>query len=103
MRDKLPRKIRASECGIINLDSAIGEGTHWVAYIKKQNLAEYFDSYGDLRPPREVEQYLLSDGKTKDIYYNYTRYQKNNEMICGQLCVMFLILKTLQFKKTQSV
>ena len=30
-RDNLPSKIR-KECGIINLDTMIGQGTHWVAY-----------------------------------------------------------------------
>ena len=29
-RDNLPYKILKKECGIINLDSQIGPGTHWV-------------------------------------------------------------------------
>ena len=37
-RDNLPKQIMNKEVGIINLDSKIGSGTHWVAYrnIDKQ-------------------------------------------------------------------
>ena len=31
-RDALPLKMLKNEVGIINLDSQIGPGTHWVAY-----------------------------------------------------------------------
>lgn len=96
MRDTLPNKINKIESGIINLDSLSGEGTHWVAYLKNHNMVEYFDSYGDLKPPTEVVRYLLSDGKSNEIYYNYTRYQKDDEEICGQLCIMFLIYKSVE-------
>ena len=36
-RERLPDQIRKKECGIINLDSIEGEGTHWVCY---RNLDE---------------------------------------------------------------
>ena len=32
MRDSLPGVICPKECGIVNLDSSSGDGTHWVAY-----------------------------------------------------------------------
>lgn len=51
MRDKLPKKPHIIECGIVNLDSYKGPGTHWVAYYKNYNKKEYFDSFGNLQPP----------------------------------------------------
>ena len=48
MRDKLPKKIRKIENGIVNLDNDDGDGTHWTAYIKKGKNIIYFDSYGNL-------------------------------------------------------
>ena len=50
-RDRLPDYIRKKECGIINLDSIEGEGTHWVCYrnIDKQ-MVEYFDPFGLIMP-----------------------------------------------------
>ena len=59
MRDQLPRKqSRNAECGILNLDSSFGPGTHWTAWYKsggsksdsksdsKSGENFYFDSYG---------------------------------------------------------
>lgn len=90
MLDKLPSKPRKIECGIVNLDKSYNSGTHWVAYYKKHNEIEYFDSYGNLRPPKEILQYLGNN-----IKYNYTRYQKDGSVICGHLCLKFLYNKNL--------
>jgi len=32
MRDSLPAEVHDKECGVVNLDSNNGDGTHWVAY-----------------------------------------------------------------------
>lgn len=71
MRDKLPNRPKKIECAIINLDSSANGGTHWVAYVKLHNYYEYFDSFGDLKPPLELIKYL----NTRNILYNYTNYQ----------------------------
>lgn len=76
------------ETGIINLDESSGSGTHWVAYVKKNGLCEYFDSYGNLRPPQEFLNYMLKDDVT--ITYNYTNIQKDKKYNCGHLCLHFL-------------
>ncbi|ELU13787.1 hypothetical protein CAPTEDRAFT_213857 [Capitella teleta] len=57
LRDTLPRKPKRNECGIMNLDSSNGMGTHWVAWHKKGQHKYYFDSYG-LPPPTEMIEYL---------------------------------------------
>ena len=90
MRDKLPRSPRMNECGIVNLDISTGPGTHWVAYYKNKNHIEYFDSFGNLQPPTEIRKYLGNN-----ILYNHERYQKFNTVICGHLCIKFLLNKRL--------
>lgn len=85
MRDSLPQRPRKRECGIINLDSSIGPGTHWVAYYKNKDYCEYFDSFGNLQPPLELVKYLGSN-----IEYNYKQHQKYNSYNCGHLCLKFL-------------
>ena len=35
MRDTLFKKAKLNECGILNLDSSSGDGTHWVMWLKK--------------------------------------------------------------------
>jgi hypothetical protein len=87
MRDTLPsKKPRKNECGIINLDSIFGNGTHWVAYFRKNNQNHYFDSFGNLQPPLEVIKYLGDK-----ISYNYNRFQNFNTYNCGHLCLEFLV------------
>ena len=36
MRDTLPNKIKEHECGIVNLDSVRGPGTHYGCYFKNK-------------------------------------------------------------------
>lgn len=86
MKDRLPIKPKRIECGIVNLDNSDGIGTHWVAYIKVYNYCEYYDSYGDLRPPLELVRYF----NNCNVYYNYVRYQKCNTVLCGHFCLKFL-------------
>ena len=50
LRDTLPTKAKLNECGILNLDSSSGDGTHWVMWFKKDKDKFYFDSYG-VQPP----------------------------------------------------
>jgi hypothetical protein len=83
LRDALPKKPRAIECGILNFDDSNGVGTHWVAwYRNSQSL--YFDSYG-LPPPTELVNYLKCP-----VYYNSERIQPDNEVFCGHLCLYVL-------------
>ena len=46
LRDTLPTKTKLNKCGILNLDSSTGDGTHWVMWFKKGKDKFYFDSYG---------------------------------------------------------
>ena len=93
MLDTLPKKPFTRECGIVNLDTSNGPGTHWVAYYKNKNFKEYFDSFGNLQPPIEIIAYLK-----EPIVYNYKQKQKFNTVNCGHLCLKFLIEKNNELK-----
>jgi len=84
-----------NESGIVNLDDAMGSGTHWVAYAKR-NRVVYFDSFGNLRPPKELMRYFGNGAMT--IEYNLTFYQTYDQSFCGQMCLRFL-QKAREFKK----
>lgn len=86
MRDNLPKKPQNIECAVVNLDDINGPGSHWTTYFKKKQIVEYFDSFGNLPPPKELVQYL---GNCQ-INYNHKRFQKFNEKNCGHLCLKFL-------------
>ena len=79
-RDNIPNK---NGMYIINLDSKIGLGTHWVSVIIESNQLLYFDSFG-LIPPYEL-LYLRPK-----YYYNFLQYQPINSFLCGYYCLYFL-------------
>ena len=84
LRDTLPTKTKLNECGVFNLDSSSGDGTHWVTWFKKGKEKFYFDSYG-MQPPSELIDYLKSP-----IFYNSERVQQNGEVFCCHLCLFAL-------------
>lgn len=94
MRNKLPKKINKVETGIINLDNSDGLGTHWTAYVKNNKNIIYFDSFGNLRPPKELITYFFSDGGINKVIYNHDSYQSYDSSNCGQLCLLFLYKNT---------
>ena len=86
MIDNLPIKLNFRESGIVNLQKLSQTGSHWVAYKKLGRIVEYFDSFGNLRPPKELEKYF----QNCQVYYNRDRYQELEQSNCGQNCVKFL-------------
>ena len=74
LRNTLPTKTILNECGVLNLDSSSGDGTHWVMWFKKGKNKFYFDCYG-VQPPSELIDYLKSP-----IFYNSVRVQQNGEV-----------------------
>ena len=84
LRDTVPKKVKLNEFGILNLDSASGNGTHWVMWFKKGKEKFYFDSYG-VQPPSELIAYLKSP-----IFHNSERVQHNGEVFCDHLCLFAL-------------
>ena len=84
MRDGLPPTIMRQECGVVNLDSSSGGGTHWVAYHRDRQAAVYFDSYG-LDPPLEIARYLGCPVRTQTF-----QLQAPDDVICGHLCLNVL-------------
>ena len=87
MRNSLPRDgPKINEAAIVNLDDSTGPGTHWVAYRKTGNNVKYFDSFGNLNPPKDLINYLGVDA----VQYNYDTYQDFDTFTCGHLCLKFL-------------
>jgi len=84
MRDTLPKKPWKDECGILNLDSSDGQGSHWLTWIKRGKSSVTFDSYG-LNPPTELANYL----KGSNTYNNTAQVQKNGHA-CGHFCLFVL-------------
>ena len=84
VRDNLPSKPNKTECGILNLDQSLGDGTHWTMWYRKNDTNYYFDSYG-IQPPLEMKRYLNGT-----ILYSTERIQPKGEVFCGHLCLYVL-------------
>ena len=82
-RDNLLKKIK-KECGIINLDSSIGSGTHWVCCRNIDEYCEYFDPFG-LIMSVEVKTHLLTSGK--QIINSRDKIQERNS-----ICFMWILV-----------
>ena len=93
MRISLPNKPWNHECGVVNMDDESGPGTHWVAYKKVGKIVIYFDSFGNLPPPKELQYYFKT---AKNVLYNYKREQPDDTLICGHLCLDFLATSVSQ-------
>lgn len=86
MRNALPQRPLKNESAIINLDDKNNPGTHWVAYRKNGSNVIYFDSFGNINPPKELVEYFTNC----NIKYTRERFQKFSQTNCGLLCIEFL-------------
>jgi len=48
--------VRQNESGIVNQDNVEEFNTYWITYAKRGNCVMYFDSFGNLRPPKKLER-----------------------------------------------
>ena len=85
----LPKPTSSSDqYAIMNLETHLEAGSHWVclAYTTKHMM--YFDSYG-LYPPEELQVFAKHHGLK--IYYQNERLQQNSKR-CGWFCLKFGIM-----------
>jgi len=99
MRDELPKKPWANECGIVNFNTSLQPGSHWVAYYKTEKERIAFDSYGQVILA-ELSDYLKTEKEKNEavIQRNTDIVQKFNTQICGHLCLY--VLKSLSLSQT---
>jgi hypothetical protein len=93
MKDELKgHHAKDDECGIVNMnDSTVDVSTnqetgHWIVVMKDKGKSMYFDSFGS-PCPLEVIDYL-----GKPILTHNFICQPMDSSICGELCLLFLVL-----------
>ena len=99
MSDELPRKPWSVECGIVNFNTSLETGSHWVAYYKNKKERIAFDSYGQV-VLAELRDYLKTEKEKNEevIQRNTDIVQKSNTQVCGHLCLY--VLKSLSIGQT---
>ena len=81
-RDNLP-KITKKGAHVINLDEYENAGTHWIALFIKTNEFIYFDSFSIEHIPKEINKFIGSNKKLKQIYLEY----KHTIQLCADIFV----------------
>ena len=82
---------------VLNTHERNKTGEHWVCLYVNENRSEFFDSLG--LPPLYYHRYwhetLL---KISPSYcYNTDRLQEIGSSICGELCIIFIVLRNYGF------
>jgi hypothetical protein len=95
MSDELHKiKYNKNMSFIMNYDTIDRPGSHWVAVYVRDGNVYYFDSFA-LPPHQAINDYF----KNKFIMYNTNQLQNLDEVICGELAMVFIKLmdKNLSF------
>ena len=83
-RNDLPNKIKKGAY-VINLDEYENTGTHWVSLFVKANKVIYFDSFGIVHIPKEINKFI-----NNNIESNIFRIQAYDLIMCGYFCIEFI-------------
>jgi len=92
--------LHANSMYICNLDNSDKPGSHWIAvYITSKLHVEYFDSYG--LPPifTDLQDHLRN--YTSHILINHVPLQGLNSVVCGQHCLVFLLLRARSYTMSE--
>lgn len=86
--DTLPKCKTYFKSFIVNLDSKLLPGSHWIAIHFHKNTAYFFDSYG--LPPRNKHIISFMKRNSSSIRYNSKCFQDDLSSSCGYFCLYYL-------------
>ena len=94
-RDQLPLYVNTSQASafIVNTDSTLGPGEHWVAvWFDGRGRAEYFDSFGLLPLYHDIESFIVRHSRS--YVYNQRLLQDLTSSMCGYYVLYFVLMKS---------
>lgn len=87
----LSKEIQYPSAYVCNLDDSSKGGSHWVALYFTNDKCEYFDSYG--LPPLFNDMMSKISNNSKEILWNQQTIQSDKTTVCGQYCIMYILLR----------
>jgi hypothetical protein len=76
---------------VINTDTKDGRGIHWVALYVTNKTVYFYDSF--CRDPKTLIPFLTKRIKNRKLWYDKKdKEQKLREIICGHLCISWLMI-----------
>ncbi len=91
-RDEVRHVVGQTGVLVFNTDKRNEPGTHWIGLVLTPTRVEYFDSYG-LPPHSFPDVYRELVRSKRAIIWSNTQLQGLTSTVCGDYCVLFLLLR----------
>jgi hypothetical protein len=98
----VPKIIPDNTAIIVNLNDAHQKGSHWVCAVRKNNKCLYYDSFGIIHMPKQVEKCLLNSVGADNIFVSNGQNQYLVSFLCGYYCLKIcksVLLDGMDFKQ----
>ena len=93
-RDNLPSVLNKPISLIVNTDSSVEAGEHWVAmHFPKSGTCEYFDPFG-FPPLHNAFFSYINQNSTKHLIYSCKTVQHPSSQLCGTYCIEFVLARS---------
>lgn len=86
--DTLPKFRQNYNKFIVNLDKSTLPGSHWISILFKDNIAYFYDSYGNIPKTKSILKFMKRN--STQIMYNPICHQDYFTTTCGYFCLYFL-------------
>jgi len=100
-KNMVPKSIPDNTGIIVNLNDLGEKGSHWVCAIRKNNKCLYYDSFGVIHIPTELEKCLLNSVGGNNMYVSNGQNQYLVSIMCGYYCIKLcksILLDGMDFK-----
>lgn len=100
-KNVVPKTIPDNTGIIVNLNDLGERGSHWVCAIRKNNKCLYYDSFGVIHIPTELEKCLLNSVGENNMYVSNGQNQYLVSIMCGYYCLKMcksILLDGMDFK-----
>lgn len=84
--DNYPKKVEENQFFIVNKQSSLLRGSHWMLVLRIENNIEFFDSCGT---SEEFVKEFLSFNSRFLCDFNETQLQPSHSITCGEFCIYF--------------
>jgi len=86
-KNVVPKTIPDNTGIIVNLNDLGQKGSHWISVIRKNNKCLYYDPFGVIHMPKQVEKCLLNSVGEDNIFISDGQNQHLVSYKCGYFCL----------------
>jgi len=101
-KNMTPKTIKNNTGLIVNLNDLGEKGSHWVCAVRKNNQCLYYDPYGVIHMPTQLEKCLLKSVGEDNIFVSDGQNQYLVSIMCGYYCLKIcksILLDNMNFSQ----